>query len=511
MSALCSGFVLRFLQSLIAASPFILAGLVTAAVFRRLIGREAVVRMFGGSTRRSLFQAWGIGMLLPICSLGVIPVVRELRRTGLKGGTILAFAMAAPLFNPLSLLYGLTLSEPWAILSFAFCSLVVVTGVGLVWDRLFPESSLTEPPPPEVPQGFRRMLAVGVTVLREAGGASAVYILIGLIGVASLALVLSPTALQRAVNGDNPIAPLTMSAVAIPVYATPMLAMSQLGMMFQHANSPGAAFVLLALGAGMNMGLLVWMLRQYGWKRGSRWFVLLIAIVLGLAYGVDRPLFPHEVDPADHTHAFDIYCRPFPHNTTHVVSQAADKLLRDTQPYERYAAMLLFAVVVAGAVLNVVDRKRRTEAWLECPTPAALHTRWDMVVPGPVLGGIALVGLIALSVVGCYAYYPAPEAVLDEMTIAKTEALSAAIVGDAAQSAYWIEVYDDWTRKLEVGTFLRDWRLSDYHHLKSRLLREKLELLKHEVEAQEPESIRRLVADIGRTHLRLARAFREDR
>jgi len=490
MTVLLSGFVLRFLQALIAAAPFILAGLVVAAVFRRLIGRDATVRLFGGSTKRSLLQAWGIGMLLPVCSLGVIPVVRELRRMGLKGGTILAFAMAAPLFNPLSLLYGLTLSEPWAILAFAFCSLLVVPGVGLVWDRLFPDSSQSEPPPREVPHGFRRMLAIGVAALREAGGASAVFILIGLIGVASLALVLSPTALQRAVNGDNPIAPLTMTAVAIPVYATPMLAMSQLGMMFQHANSPGAAFVLLALGAGMNMGLLVWMLLQYGWKRSGVWFVLLIAIVLGLAYGVDRPLFPHEVDPADHTHAFDIYCSPFPLNTTDVVALATDKLLRDTQPYERYAAILLFAVVSAGTVLNLVDGKGRTEAWLERPAPVSAHTKWDMVVPGPVLGGIALVGLVALSIVGCYAYYPAPEAVLDEMTIAKTEALSAAITGDATQSAYWIEVYDDWTRKLEVGTFLRDWQLSDYHHIKSRLLREKLELLKHEVEDQESEAVR---------------------
>jgi hypothetical protein len=60
--------------------------------------------------------------------------------------------------------------------------------------------------------------------------------------------------LQHTFNYDNPLAPLYMTGMAIPVYATPMLAMSQLGMMFQHANSIGAAFVLLVLGAGMNLG-----------------------------------------------------------------------------------------------------------------------------------------------------------------------------------------------------------------------------------------------------------------
>ena len=107
-----------------------------AAIFRRLLGHEGTRRLFGCGTWRELPQAWFIGMLLPICSLGVIPVAREMRRARISGGAILAFAMTAPLFNPLSLLYGLTLSEPSVILAFAFCTMVVVTAVGALWNRL---------------------------------------------------------------------------------------------------------------------------------------------------------------------------------------------------------------------------------------------------------------------------------------------------------------------------------------------------------------------------------------
>ncbi len=32
---------------------------------------------------------------------------------------------------------------------------------------------------------------------------------------------------------------------------------------------------------------------------------------VGISYGVDGPLLPHGVEPADHTHAFDNYCNPF--------------------------------------------------------------------------------------------------------------------------------------------------------------------------------------------------------
>ena len=508
---LLRGFFLRFSQSLISASPFILAGLVVAGVLRRLMGREMTLRFFGGDSRRSLVQAWGIGMLLPVCSLGVIPVIREMKRFGLKGGTILAFAMSAPLFNPLSVLYGLTLSEPMAIIAFAFCSLIVVTGVGLIWDRLFPASGQAEPDSPNVAQGIKRMLSIGVTAAREAGGVSAVYILLALIGVAMLGVIIPAGSLQHAMNGDNPLAPLTMAAVAIPVYATPMLAMSQLGMMFQHANSPGAAFVLLVLGAGMNMGLVAWMIRQYGWKRSAVWFALLLVVVLGLAYGVDRPLYPSEIDPADHTHAFDIYCRPFHGPVSDPRRFVMQKLSRDTQPYERYACMLLGVIAATGLTLNLLDRRQRIEGWLEQKPEKDNSGQLDVEIPGPVLGGIALLGLVAVSIVGCYSYYPPPEEVLEEMVIARTEALAAALSGDTVHSKYWLEIYDDWSRKLEVGTFLRDGKLSEYHRIKARILREQLELLEHEVEDQELDEIRRLVAHIGLTHRRLRVAYTEER
>lgn len=131
------GGLLRYGQAALAAAPTLLVGFVVAGVLRKLLGTDATHRAFGGNTWRSLPQAWLWGMLLPVCSFGVIPVAYELRRVGLSGGTILAFALTAPLFNPLSLLYGLTLSSPMVLVAFALASLLVVTTVGLMWDRWF--------------------------------------------------------------------------------------------------------------------------------------------------------------------------------------------------------------------------------------------------------------------------------------------------------------------------------------------------------------------------------------
>src|SRR4051794_411957 len=178
------GAVLRVSQAFLQAAPTILVGLAVAAIFRRLLGHEGTRRLFGCGTWRELPQAWFIGMLLPICSLGVIPVAREMRRSRVSGGAILAFAMTAPLFNPLSMLYGLTLSAPSVILGFAFCTMVVVTAVGAVWNRLCPLPAHEEPAPPPVAYGVKRMTSLMVAAAREVVGPSLGYIALALLGVA---------------------------------------------------------------------------------------------------------------------------------------------------------------------------------------------------------------------------------------------------------------------------------------------------------------------------------------
>lgn len=525
------GALLRLIQAFLQSSPFILTGLVIAGVFRRLLGYENTRRLFGEGTWRALPQAWAVGMLLPVCSLGVIPVVRELRKAGLSGGTILAFALSAPLFNPLSLLYGLTLSEPIVILSFALCSLVVITIVGLVWDRLFPQSAGEQVDSPPVPYGIKRLLAIGVHGARESVGGTALYVFAGLVGVAGMSLFLPHGFLQFAMNSDNPMAPLTMTGVAIPAYATPMLAMSQLGSMFQHGNSIGAAFALLALGAGMNLGLAAWMFRNYGFRRAVTWFALLVLVVIALSYGVQQPLQTTTAGAADHTHAFDVYCQPFHGSEANIASMVWLRIQRDAQLYELVGTGALAVLMAIGLVLRFADPNGRTEAWLEsrpaedagevdsaegqvpepqAPPQNAPVGKYDIVVPPSVLGVVSLVVIVAVSVACCYVYYPDQNEVFEELRIWHVEAISAAQEGDVEQAEHLIAVSNDWSRKLEVGTYLREWALPDYHRAKGEVFRFKLELLRHAVEDGHDDEVAELKLEVSKAYLRLSQAYRKD-
>ena len=166
----------------------------------------------------------------------------------------------------------------------------------------------------------------------------------------ALSVALPHGSLMATMEHTNRFAPLQMTLVAIPAYTPPLLAMSQIGSMFQHANSVGAAFVLLTLGAGINLGLMTWVFRNYGIARGLAWMGILLSVVIAIAYAIENPLFPDEIEPPGHTHAFDIYCRPFDIATSGLPAVVLAKIKEGLQPVERVGM-----IVLGGAVDSRFD------------------------------------------------------------------------------------------------------------------------------------------------------------
>lgn len=502
------GVLVRTGQIAIESSSTLLCGLIVAGVMRRMLGAAGTRNLFGGKGWKGLVRAWGVGMLLPVCSLGVIPIARELRRAGVPSGTILAFVLAAPHINPLSLLYGLTLSEPVVILCFAAGSLVVALGMGAVWERFFAVET-DAPPPGDEPTpspGPKRLLAVAVTAAREAVNPSMGYVLIGLVVTGVVSGVLPHGCLGRTMRHDDPTSPALMTAIALPLYSGPLQGMMRLGLMFEHGNSAGAAFALFELGIGVNLGLIVWLASVFGWKRVLLWFALVAGVTLGLGYVAERTLyFAH--DEASHTHAFDDWASPFPAGLGVGWDEVRDKLLMKVEVLEPVALAGLAGLVLLGAGVRAFDRDGRVERWLTAaPKPTARRkSLLNRDVPGPVLGLVALLGLVGFSVGALYIYYPAPKEAFEELLQVRTEALTAVNTGNKEEAIRRIEQWDLLTRKLQVGVFIRTGRLDVEQGKATEDLRERLEELRDLLLGGDTDGAKRMVKVVEDTH----RACRE--
>ena len=503
-----AGGGLRLCQIIIYASLWILIGCFTAAIFRRMLGPQKVKRLFADETRWGLLVGWLIGMLLPVCSLGVIPIVRELHRAGVKRGSIVAFGLTAPLFNPMSVLYGLTLSDPIAILSFSLCALCIVSLLGWVWgrwqannDQELADQTLPSP-------GIKSSVAVFYTASKEMIGPTIGYVAVGILASVLLAVLFPKGYLQSEVERDNLFAPITVGLIATPIYSTPLLAMSQIGGMFQHGNSIGAAFSLLILGAGTNLGLFCWFGVTYGWRQVALFFLLLLTVTVGLAYAIDKPLYPKGVEPAGHSHAFDVYTHPYGAQQPSLIFQAKTDVVDFWQDNEFGGTYLLLFLVILGIIFAISGMYFDYESWF-CSANRP-GSKLNAEVPGWILGMTTVVGLVIASIVGCYLYYPAPNDLLRDLSDINTEAVLCSRTKDWEAAEKWIGYSDDLSRRLEVGVFLRHGSVSDFKSAKAKVYRQKLDKLKEAVEARNPDQIVDQAMDVSNAYLQMSLAFKED-
>ncbi len=93
------------------------------------------------------------------------------------------------------------------------------------------------------------------------------------------------------------------------------------------------------------------------------------------------------------------------------------------------------------------------------------------------------------------------------MTILKGVVLTAASSGDRKHAEHFIPVWDDWTRRLQVGVFLREWGLDPYRRMKAKIFRDRLEVLKHAIQENDREEVHELIGQDTMAYTRMRRAY----
>ena len=105
--------------------------------FLSKVPREFIVSILGkGGTLSGLLRAVGAGVLLDLCSHGILMVATKLYERGASAGQVIAFLLASP-WNSFSLtlvLVGL-IGLKWT-LSFIFLSMVIALITGWIFDKL---------------------------------------------------------------------------------------------------------------------------------------------------------------------------------------------------------------------------------------------------------------------------------------------------------------------------------------------------------------------------------------
>jgi uncharacterized membrane protein YraQ (UPF0718 family)/copper chaperone CopZ len=276
--------LLQTWETLREMSPFLLFGFLIAGILYVFIKPELIERHLGGRGVSQVVKASLLGVPLPLCSCGVIPVAASLRQHGAGKGATTSFLISTPQTGVDSIMVTLSLLGPvFAIFRPLFAFISGVFG-GAVVSALDKEDGSEGEPGRHVctdcdangghrSEGVAGALRYGFhTLPRDINKALIIgIVLAGLIGA------LVPDDFFASVLGGGIIAMLVMMAVGIPIYVCATASVPIAAVLIAKGVSPGAALVFLMTGPATNAATIMTISKVMG-KRTAAIYLAVVAV-----------------------------------------------------------------------------------------------------------------------------------------------------------------------------------------------------------------------------------------
>jgi len=127
---------------LLEASPFLLLGALASGLFEVFVPRERVERLVPRSPLAGVLAGLLLGMVMPCCECGIVPLVRRLIAKGVPPAAAMTFMLAGPVINPVVLASTLVAFQGDITVAALRCALValVAAAVGLSLRGRSPEA-----------------------------------------------------------------------------------------------------------------------------------------------------------------------------------------------------------------------------------------------------------------------------------------------------------------------------------------------------------------------------------
>ena len=277
--------MLAFVHVFAMMAPWLVFGFLAAGIIAVWIPRSWVNRAMGGSTGiGGILRAVAIGVPLPICSCGVLPIAAGLRKHGAGKGPTAALLISTPQTGIDSILATYALLGP--VFAVARPIAAALTGVvgGAVVSAVGGEDASTVAVE-ESAAGSRGIKAIFWQAYRRLLGSVAKPLAVGL-AVSALVTVLVPdNFFADAFHGSDWIAMPVMALVGFPMYVCSTASIPIAASLVAKGVSPGAAFVFLMVGPAMNAMSLTTVSALIGRKAAVAYVAVIVAgaILSGVA------------------------------------------------------------------------------------------------------------------------------------------------------------------------------------------------------------------------------------
>ena len=299
-------FIIALLFSLAQSAPYIVIGYLVAAGIKEFVPVGMLTRHFGEKGVRPLFHALGIGLILPICSCGVIPLGVGAFKCGSARGTTLTFMTSAPTVAPVAMLLSISLLGVQFTASYVAIALLGSLLIGLLGNWLLggkaeaefrASRNLIEAGEQLQDSTHRTLSTKLIGALRWAfwdlGSDVSIDLLFGIALAAAILAFVPVDWISSWLGRQSFVTLFYVILVAIPLYtcSTPSIPVVQ--SLLLKGISPGAAVAYLIAGPATNIGEIAAIKRSMGKGAAALFVAGLISVALLGGMVVDFLIFPH--------------------------------------------------------------------------------------------------------------------------------------------------------------------------------------------------------------------------
>lgn len=305
MATLLLDLVAAFWNATAEMAPYLLLGFGVAGLLSVFVSPALVERHLSGAGIWPVTKATLVGIPLPLCSCGVIPVAASLRAHGASRGATTSFLLSTPQTGVDSILVTYSLLGPVYAIFRPLAALATGIAGGLVVSRVAHDESPSAAsaacddgcaPGTSQARSLRGALHYGFVALPRDIGRSLV---LGLVIAAGIG-VFVPDDFAGSFGVGLP-GMLAMLLVGVPVYVCATGSVPIAAALIAKGVSPGAALVFLMTGPATNAAAIATVWKVLGRKTAITYLAVVIVGALAFGFVLDA-IFAGTAPDVGHVH-----------------------------------------------------------------------------------------------------------------------------------------------------------------------------------------------------------------
>jgi hypothetical protein len=315
-----------FLQScwqlLNVSSFWLVASFILCGLLHIVLRPEFLQQALGNRKLSSLVKATISGMLLPICSCGVVPLALSLYYSGAYLGPTLAFLVATPIINPAAVLMALALLGPQLTIIYVITGFMLPMIIGVIgnkWGKeelVSPMAAALQENEAHTPAGaepkafttvknsWSQKIYSGLDWgFRSLGLQVSRYVLVGILLAAILLVIIPVGFIQDYLSNPDVISLLGVVILGAVMYVCAVGHIPFIAAIIAAGAAPGVALTFLLSGVATNLPELISIYKLIGKRTVVIYAVTLIVVSILVGYITNALLLPGFSPVFDLSHA----------------------------------------------------------------------------------------------------------------------------------------------------------------------------------------------------------------